>query len=109
VWENLSAREFFLGAATAFDSKKITGALREYAIAGALHLEHLAQLLASRANVGTLSLCAFQVGQSLGLAESDVRPKLDRLLAQHGKEWKDFMNSLGKSSFLNKWARGEQS
>lgn len=109
VWENLAAREFFMGAPAGFDSKKITGALREYAIAGALHLEHLAQLRSSPANAGTLSLCAFQVGQSLGLAESDVRPKLDRLLAQHEKEWKDFMNSLGKSSFLNKWARGEQS
>ena len=109
VWENLSAREFYLGAARAFDSEKITKALREYAIAGALHLEHMAHLRASPASAGTLSLCAFQVSQSLGLAESDVRSKLDRLLAQHEKEWKDFMKSLGKSSFLNKWARGDRS
>jgi 7-cyano-7-deazaguanine synthase in queuosine biosynthesis len=109
VWEDLATREFAAGAAAAFEKKKITGALREYAIAGALHLEHLAHLRLSPASAGTLSLCAFQVGQSLGLAECDVRSKLDRLLAQHEKEWKDFMNSLGKSSFLNQWARGERS
>jgi 7-cyano-7-deazaguanine synthase in queuosine biosynthesis len=109
VWESLSAASFPAGAAASFDKKKITEALRQYAIAGALHLEHLAQLRASPANAGTLSLCAFQVGQSLGLAEFEVRPKLDRLLAQHEKEWKDFMDSLGKSSFLNNWARGERS
>ena len=56
-----------------------------------------------------LSLCAFQLGQSLGLAESDVRSKLDRLLAQHEKEWKGFMDSLGRTSFLGNWANGAQS
>lgn len=107
VWENLSAASFETGAAGSFE--KVTNALKEYAIAGALHLDHLAQLRKSPANCGMLNLCAFQLGQSLGLAESDVRSKLDRLLAQHEKEWKDFMDSLGRTSFLGNWAKGVQS
>ena len=109
VWENLSAASFEAGAAGSFARKKVTTALRQYAIAGALHLDHLAQLRKSPANSGMLSLCAFHLGQSLGLAESDVRSKLDRQLAQHEKEWKDFMDSLGRTSFLSNWAKGVQS
>jgi 7-cyano-7-deazaguanine synthase in queuosine biosynthesis len=109
VWENLSASKFEAGAARSFARRKITGALREYAIAGALHLDHLAQLRTSAASAGPLSLCAFQLGQSLGLPEAEVRAKLDRLLAQHEKEWKGFMESLGQSSFLGSWAKGVQS
>jgi len=109
VWENLSAPSFEAGAAGAFGKKKLTTALRQYAIAGALHLDDLAQLRKSPANSGMLGLCAFQLGRSLGLAESDVRSKLDRLLAQHEKEWKDFMDSLGRTSFLGNWAKGVQS
>jgi 7-cyano-7-deazaguanine synthase in queuosine biosynthesis len=109
VWENLSASKFEAGAARSFARKKITGALREYAIAGALHLDHLAQLRSSAASARPLSLCAFQLCQSLGLPEAEVRPKLDRLLAQHEKEWKAFMESLGQSSFLGSWAKGVRS
>jgi hypothetical protein len=106
VWENLSASKFEAGAARSFARRKITRALHEYAIAGALHLDHLAQLRTSAASTGPLSLCAFQLGQSLGLPEAEVRAKLDRLLAQHEKEWKAFMESLGQSSFLGSWAKG---
>jgi hypothetical protein len=109
VWENLSAASFEAGAAASFAKKKVTTALRQYAIAGALHLDHLARLRKSPANSGMLSLCAFQLGQSLDLAESDVRSKLDRLLAQHEKEWKGFIDSLGRTSFLGNWANGVQS
>jgi hypothetical protein len=109
VWENLSAARFEAGAAGSFAKKKVTTALRQYANAGALHHYHFAQLRKSPANSGMLSLCAFQLGQSLGLAESDVRSKLDRLLVQHEKEWKDFMDSLGRTSFVGNWAKGVQS
>jgi 7-cyano-7-deazaguanine synthase in queuosine biosynthesis len=109
VWEDLSARTFEAGAAPSFDRKKITGALREYAIAGTLHLDHLAGLRNSPANAGMLDLSSFQLSESLGLTKSDVRSKLDRLLLQHEKEWKSFMHSLGESSFLADWATRAQS
>jgi 7-cyano-7-deazaguanine synthase in queuosine biosynthesis len=104
VWENLQAPTFQSGSAISFPEKKKTGALREYAIAGALHLDHLAGLRSSPANALALQLSAFQLSRSLGLPELEVRKKLDRLLMQHEREWGTFMNSLGQTSFLADWA-----
>lgn len=104
VWENLGVPDFDIGAAIAFDRKKITGAMREYAIAGALHLDHLAAMRHSPANAKAISLNAFQLGQACGLPESEARTKLDRLLARHESEWKSFVNSLGPNSFVAGWA-----
>jgi 7-cyano-7-deazaguanine synthase in queuosine biosynthesis len=104
VWENLAAPTFKAGAAPSFPKNKVTGKLRQYAIAGSLHLDHLAGLLDSPANLRTLALNAFQLSRSLGLPEAEVRVKLDRLLVQHGSEWKGFMNSLGQESFVANWA-----
>ena len=103
VWENLSARTFEAGAAASFPKNKITKALREYAIAGTLHLDHLAQIRKSQANSEMLELFCFQLSRSLGIEEEDVRSKLDRLLAQHETEWKSFITSLGENSFMANW------
>ncbi len=104
VWEDLGAPYFEAGAAAAFDKKKITGAMREYAIAGTLHFDHLAGLLQSPANAPMLSLSAFQLGRACGLSESEARARLDRLLTQHQSEWKSFMQSVGPTSLLADWA-----
>jgi hypothetical protein len=104
VWENLAAPTFKAGAAAAFPRKKVTSKLRQYAIAGSLHLDHLAGLRESPANRRALTLNAFQLSRSLGLDEADAGAKLDRLLTQHGNEWKSFMNSLGQKSFVSNWA-----
>jgi Queuosine biosynthesis protein QueC len=92
VWENLGAPTFRGGAAASFEGRKIT-----------TKLNHLAGLRSSPANVRMLNLSAFQLGKSLGLPQTDVRGKLDRLLAQHESEWKSFMGSLGPSSFVANW------
>jgi Queuosine biosynthesis protein QueC len=104
VWENLGATSFEGGAAGNFDRKKITGKLKDYAIAGALHLDHLAGLRASPANARTLALTAFQVSRALNRPEQEIWTKLDRLLSQHENEWRAFMSSLGALSFVTKWA-----
>lgn len=104
VWEDLAASNFAAGAAPSFDKKKITGRLREHAIAGTLHLDHLAGLLKSKANSHALNLAAFQLGRTLGVTETDARAKLNRLLQQHTYEWESFVRSLGKKSFVAQWA-----
>ena len=104
VWEDLRADTFEGGASPNFDREKITRAMKEYAIAGTLHLDHLAGLLDSPANAPRVSLEAFRLGQSLGLPQSTVKQKLDRLLTQHQSEWESFMASLGPTSFVAKWA-----
>ena len=109
VWEDLSASTFPAGAAPSFGAQKITKALREYAIAGVLHFDHLAGLLDSPANARMLELNAFQLSGALGLPEVDTRAKLTRLLRQHGSEWKNFMVSLGQNSFVADWAMSARS
>ena len=109
VWEDLSARTFTAGVAASFRPEKITHAFREYAIAGALHLDHLAGLQDSPANARMLTLSGFQLSGALGLKETDARAKLDRLLHQHSCEWRDFMLSLGQNSFVADWALSARS
>lgn len=104
VWEDLSVPTLWDGVAPSFDSQKITDAMREYAIAGVLHLDHLAGLLDSSANTHRLNLSALLLGGALELPESAVREKLERLLQQHATEWKSFVASLGKTSFVADWA-----
>lgn len=108
VWENLGASDFKTGAANSFDRKKITGAMREYAIAGALHLDHLATIRHSPANAKAIALNAFQLAQVCGLSEGDVRANLDRMLVTHASEWRSFVASLGANSFVAGWAACEQ-
>ena len=104
VWEDLSATTFPAGAAASFPVKKITPGLREYAIAGALHLDHLAGLAGSTSGARTVSLQAFQLAGAMGLSEADAHTKLNRLLNQHSSEWRNFMLSLGPNSFVADWA-----
>ena len=101
VWENLGAPTIEAGAANGFN--KITGALREYAIAGALHLDHLADLRGSPLHKGALRRHARQLAHSQALSLDDAEANLDRLLAQHSKEWREFIHSLGRKSFITNW------
>jgi hypothetical protein len=101
IWENLAVADFADGAAQGFT--KITRAQRHYAIAGALHLDHLASLRRAPHFDQTLDFHAFQLAEVIGLPEKEVRLKLDRLLSQHEREWKEFMASLGPKSFISGW------
>ena len=101
VWENLSAPTFEAGAAPGF--KHITKAQREYAIAGTLHLDHLAAIRHSATNKSAFDLSVSQLSRSRALPEPEVRTKLDRLLGQHESEWRDFSGSLGRDSFVANW------
>jgi hypothetical protein len=78
--------------------------MREYAIAGTLHLDHLAAMRHSPANARALALSAFQLSGASGLTEADTRARLDHVLDQHETEWKNFMGSLGPCSFVAHWA-----
>ena len=79
IWEDLSAVRYEDGAAAGFRKTKPQGALYEYAIAGTLHLDHLAGLLHSPANQVLLDRQVFQLSRSLGVAEQETQQKLERL------------------------------
>jgi hypothetical protein len=104
VWEDLTVTTFEAGAAAAFSTNKITRAMREYAIAGVLHFDHLAGIIHSPANAEVLSLNASQLSAACKLPVTEARSRLYRLLTQHETEWRAFMNSLGPNSFVANWA-----
>ena len=106
VWEDLSVARFEDGAAAGFRKNKPEGALYEYAIAGALHLDHLAGLPHSLANQSLFDRRVFQLSRSLDLSEQETRQKLERLLMQHAREWRNFVGSLGARSFVTQWTLG---
>jgi 7-cyano-7-deazaguanine synthase in queuosine biosynthesis len=101
VWENLGARSFEEGAARGFD--RVTTALWEYAIAGTLHLDHLASLYGSPIHAVSVRRAAFQLSKSQHLPSKEAESRLNRLLAQHQKEWRAFLASLGSRSFIRHW------
>jgi len=101
VWENLSATKFEDGAAVGFS--KITPALREYAIAGTMHMDHLAGLVDSPRHQSLIKRHAAQIAKSLNLTNEDTEMKLISLLRRHRDEWHAFVNSLGSDSFIRQW------
>ena len=109
VWEDLTSAQFEDGAAPAFKNRNPKGALYEYAIAGALHLDHLASILRSSTDQTTLNLRAFQLSRALSCPQAEARTKLVRLLEKHTEEWNGFIDSLGPRSFVTQWVkRGEK-
>lgn len=103
VWENLTAARFEDGAAPAFKKRHPEGALYEHAIAGALHLDHLAGLLHSPVGQVGLNRQVRRLHESLGIPEEAVRSRMRRLLEKHAREWRGFMSSLGPRSFVVRW------
>jgi hypothetical protein len=101
LWENLDAPSFEEGAAKGFD--KITKALREYAVAGTLHMDHLAGLRNSVLHEGAIKRQARQLARSRGLSPDDAEKRLARLLSKHETEWGGFVRSLGDKSFIRNW------
>jgi 7-cyano-7-deazaguanine synthase in queuosine biosynthesis len=100
VWETLDDSTFEGGAAPGF--AHVTGALREYALAGVLHLEHFASLRSSQ-QYALVKRGLGDLAQPLGMSPEAVIEAFDRLLDQHGKEWAAFTNELGSESFVRKW------
>ena len=103
VWEDLTTTRYEDGAAPTFEKRKPKGAMYEYAIAGTLHLDHLAGILHSRANQTALFRQVFLLSRSLGRPKEEIRAKLERLIRKHTDEWQGFVESLGPESFITQW------
>ena len=108
VWEDLTAARFEDGATALFGNTEPKGALHEYAIAGTLHLDHLADLRRSPQGGVTIDRSAFQLSRSLEESQTEIESRLNRLLKHHEEEWKSFVRSLGPNSFVAGWARGAE-
>lgn len=101
VWEDLSVADFDSACDPGFPAKKRNWkCFHEYAIAGALHLDHLAELADPRYE-SQLRNEAFHLSLALGEPEDVVFANLHGLLQRHSDEWNSFLRSLGSTSFVH--------
>ena len=102
VWENLTVTEFDTGAAAAFQGH--TRALREYGIAGVLHMDHLASLAAPSAQTSAFHRVVRLTADALGEDEGSVLAQTRALLDRHAEEWRRFVIAQGNQSFVARYA-----
>ncbi|MBR0910878.1 7-cyano-7-deazaguanine synthase [Bradyrhizobium japonicum] len=101
VWETLKSPTFAEGAAQGFN--KMTSALREYALAGVLHLEHFALIRTSAQHAMLKRRTVSELTRSLAEPPEMVASGLERLMQRHSAEWSAFTRDLGEGSFVRKW------
>ena len=104
VWESLKTSTWNEGAVSEFEG--LTRSMREYAIAGVLHFEHLSELPNSAQYELIKQRRKNELASALALGPMIVEQKLDRLLLQHAKEWSAFTSDLGSDSFVRQWIDG---
>lgn len=78
--------------------------LREYAIAGTHHLDHLADLVLP-IHQPVLRRHALLASDAMGMPSSAVEEKLVAMLQRHSAEWNEFLREQGARSFLKQWTR----
>lgn len=102
ICENLTAP--VLSEAVAPSFTKLSRAYEQYAIAGVLHLDHLADMSGIMAKP-VVQRHARLFSTALGLTADEASAKLAALLERHALEWKRYLDSLGAHSFVKKWVR----
>jgi len=102
ICENMSAQTLREAVVPGFT--KINPAYEQYAIAGVLHLDHLADMNGPTARP-VVQRHARLFSSALGLTAEDASAKLAALLEHHAVEWKHYLDSLGADSFIRKWVR----
>ena len=98
IWERLSAARLEDGVASGF--KGITSKLRSYAVAGVLHMDHLAELAESPLHARALRRAARETAEALDGDPAAVEQWLRGMLGRHAAEWRAFRHSLGPVSFV---------
>jgi hypothetical protein len=83
---------------------RFSPAFRTYAIAGVLHMDHLAEMAKPDA-ARLVKRHALFLGPALGLEPNIAAEKLSALLQRHAAEWSAYLDHVGKNSFIRQWAR----
>jgi hypothetical protein len=78
--------------------------MREYGIAGVLHMDHLASLASPSAQTLAFRRVVRLTADALGEDEDEVSANTRDLLKRHSDEWHRFVTALGKSSFVARYA-----
>ena len=102
IWERLAAARLEDGVAKGFDG--ITPKLRAYAVAGVLHLDHLAEFAESPLHARSLRRAARETAEALDGDPAAMEQQLREMLGRHAGEWRAFRQSLGPDSFVARLA-----
>lgn len=102
IWERLTASRLEDGVAAGFD--KITSKMRSYAVAGVLHMDHLADLAESPLHARSLRRAARETAEALDEDPLAVEQQLREMLGRHAAEWRAFRQALGPDSFVGRLA-----
>lgn len=86
------------------DFTRLSRAFSTYAIAGVLHMDHLAEMAKPDA-AHLLKRHALFLGPAMGLDPKVAAEKLSALLQRHAAEWSGYLDHVGKVSFIRQWAR----
>jgi hypothetical protein len=105
ICTDLSAATF--GDAIHPDFKRRSPVFEQYAIAGTLHLDHMADMAAPD-NRPAARRHAVLTGAALGVPPREVEKSLVGVFERHADEWRSFLGDLGKGSFVKKWTRACQ-
>jgi hypothetical protein len=98
ICEDLGAHDVLNGTVKGF--ARMSKASEEYAIAGVLHLDHLAGMARSSLHRRTVRRVARETADALGIEAERAERSLGELLERHRVEWLAFLISLGKQSFV---------
>ncbi len=102
LWEDLGAADFANGASPAFERRN--NSQFEYAVAGTLHMDHLAALKDDPGLDMIVLRHAIPVARAMGLSVDDTKAKISGMIETHANEWAAFLDDLPKESFVRNWA-----
>lgn len=101
VWNRLDAARFAAGADPEF-LRPDSPSKKEYAVAGALHWQNLADLAADDPSGAIVSQAA-HLAPILDATIRESETKMRSLVNRHAAEWSAFLDHSGPSSFLKPW------
>ena len=102
LWENLGAEDFAQGANSAFERRNQSQF--EYAVAGTLHMDHLAALKDDPDLEKIILRHAIPVAAAMGLSVEDTKNRIIGMIETHAAEWSAFLHDLPAKSFVRNWA-----
>jgi len=74
--------------------------MREHAIAGILHMDHMADLAIAPSAVRAVRRVARETAEVLNQDPVEIEGRLRSLLTRHAAEWRRFLDSLAPESFV---------
>jgi hypothetical protein len=78
--------------------------MREYMIAGVLHLDPLATMAGSVLHEPVIHRISGELAPLLKQRRDEVKTRLQAMLQRHRGEWLTFLDSLGPNSFVTRQA-----